>query len=313
MNIVKYLSSLLSVDVDRLNKFISTSPYRYKVYEIAKRSDKGSRVIAQPSKELKQLQRLVLSKYLADLPIHESCMAYRKGKSIKDNAIVHVRSRFLLKMDFSDFFPSIVPKDLICHIKKHRGVDVSEEDEQVLARLLFYKKNRNAPLRLSVGAPTSPFISNTLMFEFDTKIAMLCKEKGVLYTRYADDISFSTNTKGLLFEFEADIRKALDECEYPDIKINNAKTVFLSRKQNMHITGLVLSNDGKISIGRKKKRYIKSLVYRYISGDIDEELKGYLAGYLSFCRSVEPEFVAMLTRKYSKKVIDSVEGRVQDP
>ncbi|SNV57733.1 hypothetical protein [Haemophilus pittmaniae] len=105
MNIVDYLSDLILMDRRELLKFSSTSPYRYKVYEIPKRNSNGKRTIAQPSKELKYIQRALLKFFDGVIPIHDSVFSYKKGISIKDNACCHVNYKYLLKMDFKDFFP----------------------------------------------------------------------------------------------------------------------------------------------------------------------------------------------------------------
>jgi hypothetical protein len=101
----------------------------------------------------------------------------------------------------------------------------------------------------------------------------------------------------------------LEQCEYHNIKINPDKTVFLSRKGNMHITGLVLSNNREISIGRNKKRHIKSLIYKTIKGDVSKDEIIYLSGYLSFCVSVEPEFIERLKVKYGELIINQLMGK----
>lgn len=308
MKIVEYLSDALSLDAVRINNYIATCPHRYKRYTIPKRNSPGQRLIAQPAKELKVLQRVVCGEFLSELPVHESCTAYRKNRSIRDNAIRHAKHNYLLKMDFKDFFPSIIPLDLIHHVTRHIESELCEEDKTVLGKLFFFAPDRSGRLVLSIGAPTSPFISNTIMHEFDTIISQKSMEKGIIYTRYADDITFSTNKKNILFEHEEAITETLNKCEYPTIRINENKTVFLSRKDNMHVTGLVLSNDGKVSIGRKKKKYIRSLIYQHINQTIGEEEKSYLVGYLSFCWSVEPEFIARLENKYGKLVICALRG-----
>ena len=109
MTIIDYLSNSLLIDDVYLNKYISTCPYRYKVYTIPKRNGSGVRIIAQPAKELKVLQKLVCGKFLSELPVHEACMAYKKNISIRHNALAHVKNKYMLKMDFKDFFPSINP------------------------------------------------------------------------------------------------------------------------------------------------------------------------------------------------------------
>ncbi len=309
MTIVDELSNSLSVEPERLKNYISTCPYRYKVYKIPKRNGKGFRIIAQPAKELKFIQKAILAQKLSKLPVHDSCMAYKKNTNIRENALRHINKKYLLKMDFKDFFPSIRPSDLIQHVKKYLDWDVSDADKTTLKKVFFYLSERGGPLRLSVGAPTSPFLSNTLLYEFDSKVSELCEEKGICYTRYADDISFSTNKKGLLFDFAKSIETILNQCQYPKLKLNREKTAFLSRKGNMHITGLVLTNEGAISIGRSKKRQIKTLVYKHTQGLLNDDEKSYLSGYLSFCWSVEPDFIHRLEKKYGNQVISELRGK----
>jgi len=306
MNILDHLSNLLSVDASFLRKYISTCPHRYKVYSIPKRNGNGSRIIAQPAKELKQLQKILCKESLSDLPVHEVCKAYKKNTNIKDNALVHVNNRYLLKMDFKDFFPSITPSDLVMHIEEHLKYDLTDEDKSAIGNIFFYMPRKDTSLRLSVGAPTSPFISNSIMYGFDLLIKEECDKQGILYSRYADDLAFSTNEKNVLFKFEGFVKSTLESLKYPKIAINPEKTVFLSRKCNMHVTGLVLSNEGKVSLGRKKKRHIKSLVHKYVNGVITPEEKSYLSGFLSYCNSVEPEFITRLEKKYGLDIIKSI-------
>jgi len=304
MAIINELSDLLSVDTDTLSNFIASAPHRYKVYQIPKRNNKGFRTIAQPTKGLKNLQKIACSTYLESLPVHSACKAYIKNTSIKDNATLHIKKKYLLKMDFKDFFPSILPSDLQYHLIRYSKLKFTDEDLDILSKLFFYFSNEDKQLRLSIGAPTSPFISNTVMYDFDSSISKLCLDNEISYSRYADDIAFSTNRKDILFDFLNTIESTLKACQYPKININPSKTIFLSRKGNMHLTGLVLTNEGNISIGRKKKRYIKSLVFQYKNGELEADASSYLSGYLSFCLSVEPLFIARLKEKFGHDVVD---------
>ena len=306
MSIIEFISKHLLVDKNQVKKFVSTCPYRYKVYEIPKRNKKGTRTIAQPSKELKYLQKLILKNFLVDLPVHDSAMAYQKNRGIRDNVLNHIEKKYFLKMDFKDFFPSIKPIDLIKHSKKHLKIELDETDIFAIERIFFFVRKRGDGLELSIGAPSSPFISNSIMFEFDSYVNDICDKKKITYTRYADDLCFSTNKKGILFQFPSVICQTLSQLNYPRLNLNNEKTVFLSKKHNIHITGLVITPDKRISIGRSKKRYIKSLVFRYLNKVINIEEKNYLSGYLAFCKSVEPSFIVSLEKKYGKEAIDSL-------
>ena len=307
MTIIEFLSKSLSTDSSLIKKYILTCPYRYKIYTIPKRSGAGRRTIAQPAKELKYIQKLVCEKFLKSLPIHNACTAYMKKINIKDNALVHVKNRYLLKMDFKDFFPSIRPPDLINHVESHLDWDMCKQDKLALKKIFFYLPERKGSHKLSIGAPTSPFISNTIMYEFDTLISKVSRDKTISYSRYADDIAFSTNTKNILFDLPDCVSECLSNCKYPNISLHPDKTVFLSRKGNMHLTGLVLTNDGKVSIGRKKKRFIKSLIYKQLKNELVEEEILFLSGYLSFCWSVEPDFIHRLENKYGKEIIHKLQ------
>ena len=306
MNILQWLANELMLSEKDIYDFIKSCPHRYKKYNIKKRNEKGSRRIAQPAKQVKNLQQVVYQNFFSDLPIHDSATAYRKGRGIKTNALAHRKNQYLLKMDFSDFFPSIRPEDFIKHIQEHSEAELTDVDKSIIARLFFYVPARGRPLVLSIGSPTSPAISNTVLYNLDIRISEFCKNNSIVYTRYADDTTFSTNTKEILFQIPELITNYLQELPYPSIKLNEQKTVFTSKKFNRHVTGLVITNDNKISIGRDKKRKIKSLIHKHINGNLEEEMGAYLQGYLSFIHDVEPEFIFSLKEKYGHEVIKKI-------
>ncbi|MDY7566833.1 retron St85 family RNA-directed DNA polymerase [Pseudomonas sp. RTC3] len=305
MNILASLSSKLLISSAELIGFVNTAPYRYKVYPIPKRSGRGVRIIAQPTDVLKVMQRMVLESFLVGLPIHHCATAYRDGVGIRENASEHLNSKYLLKMDFSDFFPSIGPTDLISHIKKHKG-EISREDAYAVKKLFFWARKKDPVHKLSIGAPSSPFISNTLMYEFDCRLFEECARLEVSYTRYADDLTFTTNTQGVLFEFPSLVAKICREIDYPTLRINAEKTVFSSKGRNRHVTGLVLTNDDQISLGHDKKRYIRSLIYRYTLGGMSSDEVYSLKGVLAFAKHVEPGFYQSAVRKYGEEVVSSI-------
>lgn len=303
--IVETVSKALNMDEETLLSFAATCPHRYKTYEIPKRSG-GSRTIAQPSRELKSLQRFVLRSHLSSLPIHSAAKAYRKGIGIGGNAVVHIANAFILKLDFQNFFPSIKPSDLVQHIEQTRSIELPNNDVKFVTGVFFYKEKRTGEIVLSIGAPSSPFISNTLMYDFDTRIESECKKTGVLYTRYADDLTFSTNEKGGLTTYPKLIANLLKELAYPRVALNTSKTIFLSKKGRREITGLIVTNEAQLSVGRSKKRHIRSLVYRYKLRKITTDQLKYLRGYLAFIQDVEPRFIESLASKYGHELISEI-------
>ena len=304
MNILDKISETSGMPQDLCAKFIISAPNRYKRYEIPKRNGSGTRLIAQPSKSVKPIQRVCINELRAFLPVHKAALAYEVGTGIKRNANMHRYNRYLLKMDFTNFFPSIKPHVLLNILEQH-SVKITDVDKFVLTSLLFWKPSRrNSDLELSIGAPSSPFISNAVMYFFDVAVTEYCKEKSIQYTRYADDLVFSTNVTDILFELPKFLETLIKQPSMSFLKFNSDKTVFASKRVNRHITGVTITNDGRLSIGRKRKRKISSMIHRFklrqLKSDSDiNELKGLLG----FAKHIEPAFIRRMRDKYSKEII----------
>jgi RNA-directed DNA polymerase len=127
-----------------------------------------------------------------------------------------------------------------------------------------------------------------------------------MYTRYSDDLYLSTNVPDLLFEMPHKVIKIVRSIDYPrNLWLNKKKTVHTSKKRLRRITGVVLTPEGGISIGRQKKREIRSLIFSWSTLSDSERLS--LKGYLAFISSVEPGFINRLCKKYgSQKIYDIV-------
>lgn len=305
IDIVDQLTMHYSKTPQELFVFLHDAPKKYKIYTIPKRTS-GLRIIAQPIPELKDYQRFIISIFKDIFPVHECCMAYTVGKNIKQNALIHSQNLFFLKMDFMDFFNSITPT-LLWEAFERENIELHNLDKEFIEKILFWKRSKySQKLCLSIGAPSSPFISNFLMYSFDVELDQYCKQKGITFTRYADDLTFSTATTNILFDLPNKVREILLNIYGKQIKVNQVKTVFSSKKNNRHVTGLTITNESYVSIGRKKKRYIKHLVYSYIEKRITSEDLNYLRGYLGFIQYVEPNFLKALELKYEKTIIQEI-------
>jgi retron-type reverse transcriptase len=305
--IIEHLSDTLFLAEHDIVSFSLTSPHRYKVYEIPKRNSKKTRTIAHPSKELKFIQRTLVEYLSRVLPIHEAAFAYKKGVGIKDNAKQHAESKYLLKMDFKDFFPSITPT-LFFNVAKAHGIEFNKKDRMVLTGLLFWKPKSTDGLVLSIGAPTSPLISNFVMYTFDQRITDECFNKKITYTRYADDITFSTRIKNTLFELPLIISTLLTET-VEGIVINSEKTIFTSRAHNRHVTGVTLTNEGGLSIGRERKRLISSMIHKSKFNKLSTEDASNLLGLISYAAHIEPEFHDRMIKKYGIDILQAIKDR----
>ena len=305
MSIINYLSQTLYISEAEIQKFVNTAPHRYKQYQIPKRNNNGVRLIAQPAAELKVMQLLAISQLQEALPVHSSATAYCRGKGIKDNAKAHAKNSYLLKMDFKDFFHSIRPSDLVRHYSKHIG-EIDETTAKQITKLFFWTPKRTSSLILSIGSPASPFISNTIMYQIDCLITEICNNKGITYTRYADDITFTTNIRGSLFQIPQLVTSLCKEIDYPRLSINSEKTVFSSKGNNRHITGVTITNEGNLSLGRYKKREIKSLVFDCINNKLDATERRKLSGLLAHVKHIEPTFFISLIKKYGYSEIAKI-------
>jgi retron-type reverse transcriptase len=303
MQIYKFLYEELSKTKQEVSSFALSAPKKYKIYSIPKRTS-GRRTIAHPAKELKEYQRGLIKTLEKSLPVHSTAFAYKKNTSIKKNAKQHQKSKYLLKMDFQNFFHSINP-ELFFGIINRLGIELSQSDKYLLTQLLFWcpSKRTGGKLVLSVGAPSSPLISNFIMYFFDQAINEHCGSTGITYTRYADDITFSSNKKNILFDTPALVKatlfKEFDGC----ISINESKTVFSSKAHNRHVTGITITNEGTLSIGRERKRYISSLVHKFSLGQLPDEDVKYLQGLLAFAKDIEPTFELRMMKKYSAETL----------
>ena len=285
---------------------IATAPSRYKTHLIDKRGGRGKREISQPTKEIKFLQRLLIGSELASLPIHDAAIAYRSGKGIRDHAQPHAEARYLLKLDFKDFFPSLKFKAIEHRLSADTGY--SPVERWILGNLLCRKAKGASTLQLSIGAPSSPLISNYLLREFDVRATEYCEERNVRYTRYADDLAFSTSTPGMLDEVEGFVRYLVSDLPYLAIFLNETKTVNVSKKRRRILVGLTLSNDGHASIGRDAKRELRVAVHHWSIGKLDVSEVARLRGRLAFTFAIDPDFVRSLLAKHGYASINELDG-----
>ena len=304
-NLPKVLQDVLGFSEAQIQRLIARSPHTYKVYSIPKKSG-GVRTIAQPAKETKFLQRWLIQNVFNQLPIHQCAAAYKSGASIKSNAAAHKENQYISKFDFAAFFPSIKAKDLISHFSRYLGNSVSAADIKNIARLSCISPKEGDGLGLSVGAPSSPILSNSIMYDFDEAIYVWCQSKRLTYTRYADDLTFSTKIKGVCAEIEPKIKEVIRSLAYPSLTLNTEKTIHLSKKNQRRITGVIVNNEGQLSIGRARKRTISALIHQFLLGKLSPPDIYHLQGLLGFSKDIEPEFVSRMKAKYGPEIIGEI-------
>ena len=157
-------------------EIIATRNNLYAKYYIPKKNGR-KRLIMQPSKELKVIQRWLVKNILCDFPISKYSYAYNKGDSIKKNALIHRKGSHLLHTDIINFFPSISRNMLKLYFENNekivRKLGLTENDIELLLDICLYRGEF-----LVVGSAASPRISNMVMYEFDLELKNILDDFG---------------------------------------------------------------------------------------------------------------------------------------
>lgn len=274
---------------------IRSAPRRYKVYSIPKRSG-GKRVIAHPARELKTIQRALIDCSPEQLQVHANATAYEVGTSILKNAQIHVGKPWLAKFDIKDFFNSITSQHWSDFLQ---SIMCPEEYLVISQQVFFWKPGRRNTTCLSVGAPSSPFASNRFMYSFDENISKYCQERDMKYSRYADDIAISADEKIDLKLLEKAVTSAFPFDEM--FQLNKAKTLLAGPGQRRSVTGIILNNDGEVSLGRKRKRVVEAMVHSYSLGRAKKSAEE-ISGHLAFLKMVDPRGYDRIYKRFHKKI-----------
>ena len=307
--LIDQMARVLKRSPDRIEALLADAPGRYRTYTIPKKAPGKTRLIAEPPEEIKTLQRWFVERHLSRLPVHRAATAYRPGSSIVKNAAAHQANPFLLTLDFQDFFPSLRPRDLRRAIAASGRLSIARAELALVDRLLFWKPAGVAGLsglRLSAGAPSSPAVSNAVMYEIDTALAALSRKRRARYTRYADDLTFSARDQAALVALFAETGRLIRRTRSPRLTIHADKTVFSSKGTRREVTGLTLTPDGRLSIGRERKALIRDQIDRFSRGRLPAAEGRKLGGLIAFAQDVEPDFVRRLTRKHGAEVMARV-------
>jgi RNA-directed DNA polymerase len=240
----------------------------YYLFNIPKKSG-GFRELSSPPQKILLLQRhllISLSKlYHAKPPVH----GFVSKRSIVSNAKIHVGSKWVLNIDLDNFFPSI-------HFGRIRGVfqkypfSFSHSVSTVLAQLCCFNS------KLPQGAPTSPIISNLICRGLDQDLFDLSEKFHVKFTRYADDLTFSTNTDffppdiGTIDSSNGNIpligEPIIRIIKKHGFEINPMKTRITHMREHQQVTGLTVNE--KVNVKRNYVRNIRAIIH-------DIEKNGY--------------------------------------
>lgn len=260
----EFLLSLNLIDCKEEKKYIKTIysisnniEKNYRIYKIKKHNGKY-RTIYEPNKILKQIQKRILNNILNNKKISKFAKAYHKGIGLKDNAIFHVNKEMILKLDIKNFFENI------SFLNVYNSCFSIEYFPKSVGMLLTYLCTYDD--HLTQGSPTSAYISNLVMKEFDEELGLWCEEKNISYTRYSDDMTFSGEFSPN--EIIIKVRKMLYKL---GLELNDSKTHVIYNSSNQNVTGIVVNE--KMQVNIKYRNKIRQEIYYINKFGLDSHLK----------------------------------------
>ena len=285
-----------------ITDFLSKDKKLIKEFDIKTKS-KVRHIIA-PQDEfmtaLKHLNVLLQSKFDRKNDLFQ--VAYKKGKSIVNNAEIHQGNKYVFKTDFKDFFPSckrcLVEPVLDFLFEDYNGFNVAIIKDLFYSNILY--KNS-----LFIGSPISGTIANYIISDAVLEMRSKALKYGIKMTVYADDITFSSDKvlykKSVLEIVNTSLQK-LGLSNY--FKLNSKKCIGLSN-QRRSITGIVFNHNDEMTTHRFRYEHIRQSLYQLSKGDTSHfrmsELKGQIAFVLPTDKS---EKYARLFKKYKKELLD---------
>lgn len=229
----------------------------YKTVLIPKR-DGGLRKLSVPDEILKKIQRRIAEVILSTEPVSKHAMAYRYGSSVQKNAAPHVGAEKVMKLDILHFFDSVYYSTV--KEKVFTAERFSEPIRVLLTMLCYYKD------ALPQGAPTSPAITNIIMRDFDEMAWAWCIERGIRYTRYCDDMTFSGDFDEN--EVECFVR---GELRPYGLVLNRKKTAVITSDKRQTVTGIVVNE--KLNVSSDYRRKLRQEIYYCKKFGVSEHLK----------------------------------------
>lgn len=250
----------------------------YKEWKIPKKSG-GDREIASPNKNLKRLQRRLMKSLGCFCDTHEAAHGFVSGKGILSNATEHVGKKIVANVDIANFFPNTSRKMVFQSLMRESDLPAD------ICGFITEICQRDGGL--PAGAPTSPLIGNIVLKRFDDVMSKSLKSANVNYTRYADDITISSDNdvSGYIGFAEKLLRKS-------GYSLNKKKTNFFRQGRRQMVTGL--SVNSKVNVPRRIRRNLRAAIHSRSNGEettwmgraVDDQV---LEGLCAFVKSINPK------------------------
>lgn len=325
---LRHLSHLIDVSFLYLREIVARRARRpYKVFHLKKRIPGRSRMrmICAPNGKLLKIQRWIVENILRYTTAHEVSYAFHPGSRPFDAAQEHCGCAWLLKIDLEDFFHSISEGRIaavfanlgfakLLSFELARLVTVGCErsdarlDPAVRWPVIPYYQCKHEGM-VPQGAPTSPMLSNLVMFRTDEILVRLAKAHGMKYTRYADDLAFSCGPGKDLVHVRRFTRLVLDQLNYAGFRPNHRKTAIRGPGTRRIVLGMLVDSD-RPRLTREFKDMIR-LHLHYLASPAhgpalhalarNTSISGifhHVRGLIAWSQIVEPDFGAAALKRF---------------
>ena len=263
------LADCLSIPRSKLTHilYVKKPDSYYTTFEIPKRNGE-TRTICAPSGDLKILQvKLSNILWLYQKSIWEEkgikpnvSHAFEKEKSIITNARIHRNKRFVLNLDLENFFDCFHFGRVQGYFEKNNYFKLPHDVAVILAQLTCYQG------RLPQGAPSSPIITNLICQSLDTYLLRVAKKYKLDYTRYADDLTFSTNDRHFVENQEEFLAEANAAIKRAGFSINEKKTRLQFKDSRQEVTGLIVNK--KLNVNHSYVHKTRAMAHQlYTTGE----------------------------------------------
>lgn len=282
----------------------------YRTFSVAKKNG-GSRTIHAPKKGLKSIQRSLNLVFQALFNPHPNATGFINEQSIVENALRHINSYYVFNIDVKDFFPSIDQARVWGRLKHPpfnlRGSEGRDDLRNRIAAICCAPmeverfidgewKSIQANV-LPQGAPTSPTLTNIIAYRLDRKLTKLAKEWGCLYTRYADDITFSSMHN--IYNGRSNFRKAVERIlQEEGFNVNPAKTRLQRNTQTQEVTGLIVNK--KVNVRRRYLKELRKWLYLWERYGYEKASEIFTKDYIQdkgYVKGNEPDMANVLSGK----------------
>ena len=268
---------------------------RYKTFFIEKK-DGNKRKINAPSLALKIVQRWVLENILYKIKTSQYSYGFTKGKR-KGSPLVycaekHKNNLYVLKLDLKNFYPSINREKVFYAFS---NIGYNADVSNLLTNICVVDDE------LPQGAVTSPYLANLISRKLDLRIAGYCNKRNIVYTRYADDLTFSSDDRELLRKIYGMVEKIVED---EGFCLNQKKTVFMTPKNHKEVLGVTI-NDSLLKAPKEIKRNIRAMLhYEVVTGDytMNDKIRGYVAYVDSIEKNYKNKCISYL-QKLSKSTL----------